>query len=186
MAEVHQINGEKLFIHKISSVYELMFQWLPYRTEIFPVCSSLWFSQGSGGIPLARKMCYAVGGVPYQITTIAIGVSLQIFLLDVVQVRVKVVLTNIGLQTRPLICISSYTMLCTYLNFKIKHPSILQMEASYVSMILFVSRAWDAVTDPLVGYLVSRSNWTPIGKLAPWLVGWVVGGATCLTHFMLN
>ncbi|KAM7411429.1 hypothetical protein PAMA_021428 [Pampus argenteus] len=68
--------------------------------------------RGSGGIPLARKLCYAVGGVPYQITNVAIGVSLQIFLLDVVQ-----------------------------------------MEAFYVSMILFVSRAWDAVTDPLVGYL---------------------------------
>ncbi|KAM7405107.1 hypothetical protein PAMP_012392 [Pampus punctatissimus] len=85
--------------------------------------------RGSGGIPLARKLCYAVGGVPYQITTVAIGVSLQIFLLDVVQ-----------------------------------------MEAFYVSMILFVSRAWDAVTDPLVGYLVTRTNWTPIGKLTPWLV----------------
>uniref|UniRef100_A0A3Q0RX39 Major facilitator superfamily domain containing 2a-like 2 n=1 Tax=Amphilophus citrinellus TaxID=61819 RepID=A0A3Q0RX39_AMPCI len=85
--------------------------------------------KGSGGIPLARKMCYAVGGVPNQITSVAIGISLQIFLLDVVK-----------------------------------------MEASYVSMILFVSRAWDAVTDPLVGYLVSRSNWTPIGKLTPWLV----------------
>eukprot|EP00064_Thunnus_orientalis_P011447 superscaffoldBa00001654_g11478 len=74
-------------------------------------------------------MCYAVGGVPFQITSVAIGISLQIFLLDVVQ-----------------------------------------MEAFYVSMILFVSRVWDAVTDPLVGYLVSRSNWTPIGKLTPWLV----------------
>uniref|UniRef100_A0A672ZH12 Zgc:171501 n=1 Tax=Sphaeramia orbicularis TaxID=375764 RepID=A0A672ZH12_9TELE len=80
------------------------------------------------GIPLARKLCYAVGGVPYQITNIAMGVSLQIFLLDVVQ-----------------------------------------MEAFYVSVILFVSRVWDAVTDPLVGYLVSRSNWTPVGKLSPWL-----------------
>ncbi|XP_034550766.1 sodium-dependent lysophosphatidylcholine symporter 1 [Notolabrus celidotus] len=80
-------------------------------------------------IPLATKLCYAAGGVPYQVTTVAIGVSLQIFLLDVVP-----------------------------------------MEAYYVSMILFVSRAWDAVTDPLVGYLVSRSEWTPIGKLIPWLV----------------
>lgn len=62
------------------------------------MCSSLWASQGSGGIPLARKMCYAVGGVPYQITTVAIGVSLQIFLLDVVQVRVHVVLTNSGMK----------------------------------------------------------------------------------------
>lgn len=54
--------------------------------------SSLWSPQGSGGIPLARKMCYAVGGVPYQMTTVAMGLSLQIFLLDVVQV--KVALTN--------------------------------------------------------------------------------------------
>uniref|UniRef100_A0A3Q2VMQ9 Major facilitator superfamily domain containing 2a-like 2 n=1 Tax=Haplochromis burtoni TaxID=8153 RepID=A0A3Q2VMQ9_HAPBU len=69
------------------------------------------------------------GGVPHLITSVAIGISLQIFLLDVVK-----------------------------------------MEAFYVSMILFVSRAWDAVTDPLVGYLVSRSNWTPIGKLTPWMV----------------
>ncbi|XP_031649182.1 sodium-dependent lysophosphatidylcholine symporter 1-like [Oncorhynchus kisutch] len=38
------------------------------------------------GIPLSRKLCYAVGGVPYQITTAAIGFSLQIFLLKVVQV----------------------------------------------------------------------------------------------------
>uniref|UniRef100_A0A3B4GB55 Sodium-dependent lysophosphatidylcholine symporter 1-like n=1 Tax=Pundamilia nyererei TaxID=303518 RepID=A0A3B4GB55_9CICH len=83
----------------------------------------------SGGIPLACKLCYAVGGVPHLITSVAIGISLQIFLLDVVK-----------------------------------------MEAFYVSMILFVSRAWDAVTDPLVGYLVSRSNWTPIGKLTPWMV----------------
>ncbi|CAJ1084655.1 sodium-dependent lysophosphatidylcholine symporter 1 [Xyrichtys novacula] len=89
--------------------------------------------RGSGGIPLATKLCYAAGGVPYQVTTVAIGVSLQIFLLDVVP-----------------------------------------MEPYYASMILFVSRAWDAVTDPLVGYLVSRSEWTPIGKLIPWLVGWLV------------
>lgn len=75
-----------------------------------------------------------------------------------------------------------FTILCTYQNFKVKHISISQMEASYVSMILFVSRAWDAVSDPLVGYLVGRSNWTPIGKLTPWLVG----GATCWTHFILN
>uniref|UniRef100_A0A4W5KLL9 Major facilitator superfamily domain containing 2a-like 2 n=1 Tax=Hucho hucho TaxID=62062 RepID=A0A4W5KLL9_9TELE len=81
------------------------------------------------GILLSRKLCYAVGGVPYQITTAAIGFSLQIFLLDVVQI-----------------------------------------EAFYVSLILFVSRAWDAVMDPLVGYLVSRSGLTPIGKLMPWVV----------------
>uniref|UniRef100_A0A8C8CVG7 Uncharacterized protein n=1 Tax=Oncorhynchus tshawytscha TaxID=74940 RepID=A0A8C8CVG7_ONCTS len=71
------------------------------------------------GIPLSRKLWYAVGGVPYQITTAAIGFSLQIFLLNVVQI-----------------------------------------EAFYVSLILFSG----------LGYLVSRSGLTPIGKLMPWVV----------------
>ncbi|XP_026188951.1 sodium-dependent lysophosphatidylcholine symporter 1-B-like [Mastacembelus armatus] len=92
-------------------------------------CSEGQRQGGSGGVPLGTKLCYAVGGVPNQITTVAIGVSLQIFLLDVVQ-----------------------------------------LEASYVSMILFVSHVWDAVTDPLVGYLVSRSHRTAVGKLTPWLI----------------
>uniref|UniRef100_A0A3B3TLW1 Major facilitator superfamily domain containing 2a-like 2 n=1 Tax=Poecilia latipinna TaxID=48699 RepID=A0A3B3TLW1_9TELE len=95
----------------------------------FNLLSVLSGPQGSGRIPLIMKICYAVGGVPHQVTSAAIGISLQIFLLDVVQ-----------------------------------------MKASSVSLILFLSRAWDAVTDPLVGYLVTRSTWTPIGKLTPWLV----------------
>lgn len=33
-----------------------------------------------------------MGGVPYQMTTAALNISLQIFLLDVVQVKVHVVL----------------------------------------------------------------------------------------------
>uniref|UniRef100_A0A671SJP4 Zgc:171501 n=1 Tax=Sinocyclocheilus anshuiensis TaxID=1608454 RepID=A0A671SJP4_9TELE len=73
-------------------------------------------------LPLSRKLCYAVGGVPYQMTNIAMGFSLQIFLLDVVQVRI-----------------------CIF-------------------------HAWDAVTDPVVGYLVSRSSWTQIDRLLPWAV----------------
>lgn len=80
-----------------------------------------------------------------------------------------------GCRTGKNLLFSYNTILCTYQDFKVKHISISQMEASYVSMILFVSRAWDAVSDPLVGYLVGRSNWTPIGKLTPWSVG----GATC-------
>ena len=44
------------------------------------------------------------------------------------------------------------------------------MEVSSVSVVLFASRAWDALTDPLVGYLVSRSRWTPVGRLSPWWV----------------
>ncbi|XP_068189620.1 sodium-dependent lysophosphatidylcholine symporter 1-like [Antennarius striatus] len=62
------------------------------------------------------------------------------------------------------------TSIAMNISLQIFLLDVVQMEASYVSMILFVSRAWDAVTDPLVGYLVGRSNWTPIGKLTPWMV----------------
>lgn len=93
-----------------------------------------------------------MGGVPNQVTTAAMAVSLQIFLLDVVQVVV--------LQTK----------IPPVPTFESQY--IPQMEAFYVSLVLFVSRAWDAVTDPLIGYLVGRSRWTSVGKLSPWLVGW--------------
>uniref|UniRef100_A0A4W5NQC3 Si:ch211-224l10.4 n=1 Tax=Hucho hucho TaxID=62062 RepID=A0A4W5NQC3_9TELE len=81
------------------------------------------------GIPFSRKICYAVGGMPYQMTANAKGFFLQIFLLDVVQ-----------------------------------------MGAFYASLILFLGRAWDAITDPLVGYMVTKSGRTRIGKLIPWIV----------------
>ncbi|XP_072537171.1 sodium-dependent lysophosphatidylcholine symporter 1-B-like [Salminus brasiliensis] len=87
------------------------------------------FRSDDGGIPLCMKLCYAVGGIPYQATNIAMAFSFQIFLLDVVQ-----------------------------------------MEAFFVSLILFVNRAWDALTDPLVGYLVSRSRRSPMGKLLHWSI----------------
>ncbi|XP_057175745.1 sodium-dependent lysophosphatidylcholine symporter 1-like isoform X2 [Triplophysa rosa] len=81
------------------------------------------------GIPLSRKLCYAIGGMPYQMTSNAKGFFMQIFLLDVVK-----------------------------------------MGASYASIILFLGRAWDAVTDPMIGYAVSKSRRTRFGKLIPWIV----------------
>lgn len=60
-------------------------KYIPLRLH---VTCSVWSSQRSGRIPLARKLCYAVGGVPCKMTTVALGISLQIFLLDVVQVKV--------------------------------------------------------------------------------------------------
>ncbi|XP_071391275.1 sodium-dependent lysophosphatidylcholine symporter 1 isoform X5 [Centroberyx affinis] len=83
----------------------------------------------SSGIPLVRKISYAVGGMPYQLTQSVKGFFMQIFLLDVVQ-----------------------------------------MDAFYASLILFMGRAWDAITDPIVGYMVSKSKRTRIGKLIPWIV----------------
>ncbi|XP_051518601.1 sodium-dependent lysophosphatidylcholine symporter 1-like isoform X2 [Myxocyprinus asiaticus] len=81
------------------------------------------------GIPLSRKLCYAIGGMPYQMTSNAKGFFMQIFLLDVVE-----------------------------------------MGAFSASIILFLGRAWDAFTDPLIGYNVSKSGRTRIGKLIPWIV----------------
>ncbi|KAG1962180.1 sodium-dependent lysophosphatidylcholine symporter [Pimephales promelas] len=81
------------------------------------------------GIPLSRKLCYAIGGMPYQMTATAKGFFMQIFLLDVVK-----------------------------------------MDAFSASIILFLGRAWDAITDPLIGYAVSKSGRTRIGKLIPWIV----------------
>ncbi|KAG9269521.1 sodium-dependent lysophosphatidylcholine symporter 1-like [Astyanax mexicanus] len=85
--------------------------------------------QKATGIPLSRKLCYAIGGMPYQMTLNAKAFFMPIFLLDVVH-----------------------------------------MQPYYVSIILFLGRAWDAVTDPLVGYAVSKSGRTRIGKLIPWIV----------------
>lgn len=38
-------------------------------------------------LPLWRKLCFAVGGVPYQMTSTVIGFFLNIFLLEVAEVR---------------------------------------------------------------------------------------------------
>ncbi|KAG7465925.1 hypothetical protein MATL_G00159500 [Megalops atlanticus] len=80
-------------------------------------------------LSVCSKLCYAIGGAPYQITGSALGFFLQIYLLDVAQ-----------------------------------------LDPFYASIILFVGRAWDAVTDPTVGFLVSRSPWTRYGRMMPWII----------------
>ncbi|XP_045154927.1 sodium-dependent lysophosphatidylcholine symporter 1 isoform X2 [Echinops telfairi] len=80
-------------------------------------------------LSICSKLCYAVGGAPYQVTGCALGFFLQIYLLDVAQVG-------------PL----------------------------SASIILFVGRAWDAITDPLVGFFISKSSWTSLGRLMPWII----------------
>uniref|UniRef100_A0A672Z122 Major facilitator superfamily domain containing 2A n=1 Tax=Sphaeramia orbicularis TaxID=375764 RepID=A0A672Z122_9TELE len=62
-------------------------------------------------LSVCSKICYAIGGAPYQITGCALGFFLQIYLLDVAQ-----------------------------------------LDPFYASIILFVGRAWDAVTDPTVAF----------------------------------
>uniref|UniRef100_A0A673FXU7 Sodium-dependent lysophosphatidylcholine symporter 1-B n=1 Tax=Sinocyclocheilus rhinocerous TaxID=307959 RepID=A0A673FXU7_9TELE len=85
--------------------------------------------ESRGRLSVCSKLCYAIGGAPYQITGCAIGFFLQIYLLDVAL-----------------------------------------LDPFYASIILFVGRAWDAITDPTVGFLVSRSPWTRFGRMMPWIV----------------
>ncbi|XP_010145651.1 PREDICTED: sodium-dependent lysophosphatidylcholine symporter 1-like, partial [Eurypyga helias] len=94
--------------------------------------------QEKPGLPLCRKVCYAVGGIPYQMTGNALGFFLQIFLLDVVQ-----------------------------------------LEPFHASLIIFLGRAWDAVTDPALGFLVSKSPRRKYGKLVPWIACSMPFGVLC-------
>ncbi|KAJ8360916.1 hypothetical protein SKAU_G00174410 [Synaphobranchus kaupii] len=55
-------------------------------------------------------------------------------------------------------------------NAEDSYVGTMPLNALYASLLLFLVRAWDAITDPLVGYLVSRSARTSIGKLLPWMV----------------
>nr|XP_045006091.1 sodium-dependent lysophosphatidylcholine symporter 1 isoform X2 [Jaculus jaculus] len=80
-------------------------------------------------LSICNKLCYAVGGAPYQVTGCALGFFLQIYLLEVAQV-----------------------------------------DPFFASIILFVGRAWDAFTDPLVGFCISKSSWTRLGRLMPWII----------------
>ncbi|KAM8935849.1 sodium-dependent lysophosphatidylcholine symporter 1 isoform 5-T5 [Lycaon pictus] len=53
---------------------------------------------------------------------------------------------------------------------KIYLLDVAQVEPFFASIILFVGRAWDAFTDPLVGFCISKSSWTPLGRLMPWII----------------
>ncbi|KFM05525.1 Major facilitator superfamily domain-containing protein 2A, partial [Aptenodytes forsteri] len=45
-----------------------------------------------------------------------------------------------------------------------------QLDPFYASIILFVGRAWDAITDPMVGFFISKTSWTRFGRLMPWII----------------
>ncbi|XP_018420010.1 PREDICTED: sodium-dependent lysophosphatidylcholine symporter 1 [Nanorana parkeri] len=94
--------------------------------------------RGKHKLSVCSKICYAIGGAPYQITGCALGFFLQMYLLDVVQ-----------------------------------------MPAINASIILFTGRVWDAITDPLVGFFVSKSSWTPLGRLLPWIILSTPFGVIC-------
>ncbi|KAM9648175.1 uncharacterized protein ACIBXB_011224 isoform 3-T3 [Morphnus guianensis] len=54
-----------------------------------------------------------------------------------------------------------------------------KLEPFHVSLIIFLGRAWDAVTDPAVGFLVSKSPRRKYGKLVPWIACSMPFGVLC-------
>uniref|UniRef100_A0A3B4H4K5 Major facilitator superfamily domain containing 2B n=1 Tax=Pundamilia nyererei TaxID=303518 RepID=A0A3B4H4K5_9CICH len=48
---------------------------------------------------------------------------------------------------------------------------VAQINAFQASMVLFIGKVWGAVTDPVVGFFITKSKWTRIGRLMPWMVG---------------
>uniref|UniRef100_A0A7N8Y8K5 MFSD2 lysolipid transporter B, sphingolipid n=1 Tax=Mastacembelus armatus TaxID=205130 RepID=A0A7N8Y8K5_9TELE len=48
---------------------------------------------------------------------------------------------------------------------------VAQINAFQASMVLFIGKAWGAVNDPIVGFFITKSRWTKIGRLMPWMVG---------------
>uniref|UniRef100_A0A8C8IX23 Major facilitator superfamily domain containing 2B n=1 Tax=Oncorhynchus tshawytscha TaxID=74940 RepID=A0A8C8IX23_ONCTS len=48
---------------------------------------------------------------------------------------------------------------------------VAQINPFQASMVLFIGKAWGAVSDPVVGFFITKSKWTRIGRLMPWMVG---------------
>ncbi|MED6267005.1 Major facilitator superfamily domain-containing protein 2B [Characodon lateralis] len=48
---------------------------------------------------------------------------------------------------------------------------VAQINAFQASLVLFIGRVWGAVTDPIIGFLITKSSWTKIGRLMPWILG---------------
>jgi Na+/melibiose symporter-like transporter len=59
---------------------------------------------------------------------------------------------------------------------------VLKIESEYTSVVLFVSRAIDAITDPIYGYLINMTPITRFGKMKPWIVISVI---LCGTAYLL-
>lgn len=59
---------------------------LVFTLAVSSLSLSLFQRESKGKLSVCSKVCYAIGGAPYQITGCALGFFLQIYLLDVAQV----------------------------------------------------------------------------------------------------
>ena len=44
------------------------------------------------------------------------------------------------------------------------------LDPGLVSIIVFGGRVWDAITDPIIGYLIMFTPSTCIGRFKPWII----------------
>jgi len=103
-------------------------------------------------LTFSSKLCFAIGGAPKEVAGSATAFFLQIYLLDVAQVN--------GFK----VCVCACVCVCV----SSPPPSAPQINAFQASMVLFIGKAWGAVTDPVVGFFITKSKWTKIGRLMPW------------------
>lgn len=109
-------------------------------------------------LSLCSKLCFAIGGAPKEVAASATAFFLQIYLLDIAQVT-RLMSINIKKER---MCVSS-ECIHIFVSF-----STLQINAVQTSMVLFIGKAWGAMTDPIVGFFITKSRWTKIGRLMPW------------------
>lgn len=57
------------------------------------------------------------------------------------------------------------------------------IDPGLVSIIVFGGRVWDAITDPIIGYLIMFTPSTRIGRFKPWIISGVV--PMCVCYFCL-
>ncbi|XP_043841590.1 major facilitator superfamily domain-containing protein 2B isoform X2 [Dromiciops gliroides] len=60
---------------------------------------------------------------------------------------------------------------------------VARIPAAQASLILFVGKLSGAAADPAAGFLISRSPWTRLGRLTPWILG--CSPFLALTYFLL-
>lgn len=84
--------------------------------------------EDTGKLTIFQKVCFGVGGLPYEMTSNCLGLFIPTFLLEIAGLRPK-----------------------------------------DLSVVLFYGKIWDAFTDPLIGYVVSKTD-TKFGKLRPWII----------------
>ena len=76
-----------------------------------------------------------------------------------------------------------YTLVASY--FMIYLTDGLSISPLFVGGLFFVARLWDAINDPLMGWLVDSTR-TRFGKFRPWLVIGTVLNAICLIFLFFN